>query len=109
LEKKLRLVALLLIPLLVCLSSLPLTRAREDRQGYSAPRLSQSEPPSQDSPAALIRQVKPYRRDVDKILKRYDLLELDPERVAHEVRLTGRLLLPTSESVFDLKLTLHDM
>ena len=80
---------------------LPATRAG---QGQSP----QSEEPRKGAPV-LVRQEKPYRQDVDRVLRRYDMLELEPDAIVQQVRENGALSIPTSEGSFDLKLVLHDM
>lgn len=50
-----------------------------------------------------------YRQDLTKTFKRYDQLVLDTQTVAEQVRLTGRLSIPTSAGRFDLELASHDM
>jgi hypothetical protein len=50
-----------------------------------------------------------YDQDLKKILRRYDNVEFDTESVAQQVRLTGKLMVPTSEGTFDLNLAIHDM
>ncbi|MGI8919174.1 MAG: M12 family metallo-peptidase [Pyrinomonadaceae bacterium] len=59
--------------------------------------------------AVLVQSGKPYAQDVDKLLRRYDKLELDSAIVATQVKETGRIFLPTSAGGFDIALTPHDM
>ena len=59
--------------------------------------------------AALVPGFRAYSQDIDKLLRRYDKLELDPASVQNQVQQTGRLFLPTSEGGFDIALTPHDM
>ena len=49
------------------------------------------------------------RQDVDKVLKRYDLLDLDSRALTAQVRQTGAMHVPGSERTFDLQLTAHDL
>ncbi len=59
--------------------------------------------------AVLVQSAKPYAQDVDKLLRRYDKLELDSAIVATRVKETGRIFLPTSAGGFDITLTPHEM
>jgi Metallo-peptidase family M12/Calx-beta domain/Domain of unknown function (DUF4214) len=59
--------------------------------------------------AVLVQGAKDYAQDVDKLLRRYDKLELDSARVSAQVKETGRIFLPTSAGGFDITLTPHDM
>ena len=59
--------------------------------------------------AFLVQGAKPYAQDVDKLLRRYDKLELDSSVVSAQVQETGRIFLPTSTGGFDITLTSHDM
>ena len=59
--------------------------------------------------AVLAQGAKAYAQDVDKLLRRYDKLELDSAIVAAQVKESGRIFLPTAAGGFDLTLTPHDM
>ena len=59
--------------------------------------------------AVLVQGAKAYAQDVDKLLRRYDKLELDSAIVSSQVKETGRIFLPTSAGGFDITLTPHDM
>ena len=59
--------------------------------------------------ALLVQDARPYTQDVDKVLRRYDKLELDPAQAAAQVEQTGRIFLPTSTGGFDITLAPHDM
>ncbi|HKR60337.1 MAG TPA: M12 family metallo-peptidase [Pyrinomonadaceae bacterium] len=59
--------------------------------------------------ATLVQDSRPYTQDVDKVLRRYDKLTLDPAAAAAQVEQTGRIFLPTSTGGFDITLTAHDM
>lgn len=107
-KRNLRLVVFLLVAMLIASSILPLTFARGERLNSRPDNAGQSSP-AQDSPAVLVQSAKGYSQDVDKLLKRYDKLELDPASAAVRVRQTGRYFLPTSEGGFDLTLAPHDM
>jgi hypothetical protein len=61
------------------------------------------------SGARLLQEARPYAQDVDKLLRRYDKLELEPATAAELVKQTGRFFLPTSAGGFDLTLTPHDL
>ncbi len=74
-------------------------------------------PSTQTSPSAIPKEAIAFavqgrqslRQDVDRILRRYDTLELEPQIVAEQVRRTGRLMLPTSAGAFDMELVAYDM
>jgi hypothetical protein len=57
----------------------------------------------------LVQRAKPYAQDIDKLLRRYDKLELDSAIVSAQVKQTGRIFLPTSAGGFDITLVPHDM
>ena len=59
--------------------------------------------------ATLVPGFRAYAQDIDKLLRRYDKLELDPASTENQVQQTGRLFLPTSEGGFEIALTPHDM
>ncbi len=61
------------------------------------------------SGARLLQDARPYAQDVDKLLRRYDKLELDPAMAAELVKQTGRFFLPTTAGGFDLTLAPHDL
>jgi Metallo-peptidase family M12/Calx-beta domain/Reprolysin family propeptide/Bacterial pre-peptidase C-terminal domain len=54
-------------------------------------------------------QSQPRDEELSKHLRKYDLIRMDPARVAAQVRNKGRLLLKSSVRDFDLQLTPHDM
>jgi Metallo-peptidase family M12/Bacterial pre-peptidase C-terminal domain/Putative binding domain, N-terminal/Reprolysin family propeptide len=104
----LKLVALMVFAVLVCSGTLALTMARAQR--LKSPRVEQVALASKYvAPVAMNQGDKAFKQDVARVLKRHDALELDTQRVADEVRLTGRLLLPTPAGTFDLTLAPHDM
>lgn len=49
------------------------------------------------------------RQDVDKVLRRYDVLEFEPRAMADRVRSTGAMRLPTSTGPFDIEVAPYDM
>jgi hypothetical protein len=101
-------VAFFVIVVLVCSGALALTPARANLS--KSARIKQAvSARSSSSPAAMNQDGKPFRQDVAKVLKRHDSVELDTQRVAEQVRLTGRLSLPTAEGTFELSLVAHDM
>jgi Metallo-peptidase family M12/Calx-beta domain/Putative binding domain, N-terminal len=57
----------------------------------------------------LVQGNRAYAQDVDKVLRRYDTLQLDPSTTLGHVQQTGRLFLPTSTGGFDITLAPHDM
>ena len=59
--------------------------------------------------AVLVQGAKAYAQDVDKLLRRYDKLELDRAVMSAQVKETGRIFLPTAAGGFDVTLTPHDM
>ena len=59
--------------------------------------------------ALLVQGDKPYVQDVNKVLRRYDKIELSPATAVQQIQQTGRLFLPTSAGGFDITLTPHDM
>jgi len=58
---------------------------------------------------ALVQGPRAYSQDVDKFLKRYDKLELDPATSAEHVQQSGRFFLPTSEGGFEMTLRARDL
>ena len=60
-------------------------------------------------PAASSHNQKRYKQDLEKVVRDYELLELDPARVLEQVRRTGEVSLTPSEGVFHLVLAPHDM
>ncbi|HET6670770.1 MAG TPA: hypothetical protein VFH15_11115, partial [Pyrinomonadaceae bacterium] len=90
-----RLLVLLLAALLLFASAFSLDMTR---QSFAA-----------QNGAVLLQQDRPYAKDVDKLLRRYDKLELDPATAAQQVQQTGRFFLPTSAGGFDITLAPHDM
>ncbi|HEX4899255.1 MAG TPA: M12 family metallo-peptidase, partial [Pyrinomonadaceae bacterium] len=93
--KKLRLLVFLLAALFLAASffSLDLTRPSHAAQNG----------------AVLVKDSRADAQDLDKLLRRYDKLELDPAIVAAQVQETGRIFLPTSTGGFDIRLAPHDM
>jgi hypothetical protein len=108
LKRNLKLVALLIMVVLVGSGTLALTMARAERSESASIQHTNSGP-SDGASAAINQGGQTYRQDVAKVLKRHDSLELEPKRVAEQVRLTGRLSLPTAEGTFELNLAPHDM
>jgi hypothetical protein len=47
--------------------------------------------------------------EVSKKLRKYDVLKLDPKSAAAQIRRNGKLVLKTSDRVFDLQLVPHDL
>lgn len=107
-KRNLKLVALLVVAVLVCSGTLALTLAREERSASPSIQQAAASAPWDNAPASN-QGGKTYRQDVAKALKRHDLVELEPQRVAEQVRLTGRLSLPTAEGTFELNLAPYDM
>ncbi|MBA2526105.1 MAG: pre-peptidase C-terminal domain-containing protein [Pyrinomonadaceae bacterium] len=107
-KRNLKLVALLVIAVLVCSGTLALTLAREERSEAASIQEAASAP-ADSAPAAINQGGKNYRQDVAKVLKRHDSVELEPQRVAEQVRQTGRVSIPTAEGTFELNLAPHDM
>jgi hypothetical protein len=64
---------------------------------------------SDRAPAASNQGGQTYRQDVAKVLKRHDSVEFEPQRVVEQVRLTGRLVLPTAQGTLELNLAPYDM
>ena len=58
---------------------------------------------------ALLQGPRAYSQDVDKLLKRYDKLDLDPSTASEQVQKTGRFFLPTSEGGFAITLRARDL
>ena len=108
-KRNLKLVALLVVVVLVCSGTLALTLAREERSASPSIQQAATPAPWYSAPASMNQGGKTYRQDVAKALKRHDLVELEPQRVAEQVRLTGRLSLPTAEGTFELNLAPYDM
>lgn len=106
-KSNLKLVALLVIAVLFC-SGMALTLARAERSESAGVQQAASGP-SDGAPHAVNQGGKTYTPDVAKVLKRHDSLELEPQRVAEQVRQTGRLSIPTAEGTFELNLAPHDM
>jgi len=107
-KRNLKLVAFLVIAVLVCSGTLALTAARAERSEPTTVKRTVSA--QSGSPEVVTSQEgKNYKQDVAKVLKRHDSVELDPQRVLEQVRLTGRLSVPTAEGTFELRLAPHDM
>ncbi|MFN2511546.1 MAG: M12 family metallo-peptidase [Pyrinomonadaceae bacterium] len=107
-KRNLKIVALLVITVLIGSVTLALTLVRAERSEsgniqHAIAALTDS------APAAMNQGGKTYRQDVDKVLKRHDSVELEPQRVAEQVRLTGRLSLSTAEGTLELNLAPYDM
>ena len=100
-KRNLKFVALLVIVVLVCSGTLALTVGPRGtirvRRQFNRPL----QPPSDSAPAAINQGGKAYRQDVAKVLKRHDSVELEPQRVSEQVRLTGRLSIPTAAGTFE--------
>src|SRR3989442_10702335 len=62
-----------------------------------------------DLPAASSQIEKRYQRDLERVVRDYELLELDPARVLEQVRRTGEVSLASSVGSFHLVLAPHDM
>src|SRR2546426_7002560 len=62
-----------------------------------------------DLPAASSQTKKRYKQDLERVVRDYELLELDPARVLEQVRRTGEVSLNPSEGAFHLVLAPHDM
>ncbi|MGH9967673.1 MAG: M12 family metallo-peptidase [Pyrinomonadaceae bacterium] len=108
--KYLKITIFLLVLLLICYGALPLTSAKsEGPKSSTKTRTKNNQAFSAKSMVVLSQDDKNYRQDVNKILKRYDQLELDTQVIAEQVRLTGALSLPTSAGRFDLELAPYDM
>ncbi|HET6855111.1 MAG TPA: M12 family metallo-peptidase [Pyrinomonadaceae bacterium] len=54
-------------------------------------------------------QGEPRDEELSRHFRKYDLIRMDPARVAEQVRNRGRLLLKSSSRDFDLQLTPYDM
>ncbi len=108
-NRNIKFLAFLLIPVVLSFSTLPLTWAHEDSTGVTNAITPRRNLAFQGGSPVLVRGAKPYRQDVEKALKRYDSLELDPQLIQEQVRENGGFVLPTSDGAFDLRLTLHDM
>ncbi len=109
--KNLKHIALFFAAVLICAGAWPLIRAGSASlskdSNLQRPR---SKPEySKNALAVMAQGRQTLREDVDKVLKRYDTLDLEPQAIAEQVRRTGRIVLPTSSGVFDLELALHDM
>lgn len=104
-KRNFKLVALLAITVFVCSGTLALTMVRAERSESAGTQPA----PSNSATAAINQGGKSYRQDVAKVLKRHDSIELEPQRVAEQVRLTGRLSIPTAEGTFELNLAPYDM
>ncbi|MBA3513057.1 MAG: pre-peptidase C-terminal domain-containing protein [Pyrinomonadaceae bacterium] len=103
-KRNLKLLALLVMAVLFCSGALALTLAGEERsQSAGVPQAALAPAPARNQGG------KTYSQDVAKILRRHHSVELEPQGVAEQVRLTGRLSLPTAQGTFDLTLTPHDM
>ncbi|MCM3900678.1 MAG: M12 family metallo-peptidase [Pyrinomonadaceae bacterium] len=107
-KRNLKFVTFLVMAVLVCTGTLALTAARAERSESAGSNRTVSDP-SDSSPVAMNQGGKTYRQDVAKVLKRHDSVELDPQRVSEQVRLTGRLSIPTADGTFALSLAPHDM
>jgi len=90
-----KLLVLLLATLFVAASASSLDLTRSSRAAQNG--------------AVLVQSSKAYAQDLDKLLRRYDKLELDSAIVSTQVKETGRIFLPTSAGGFDLTLSPHDM
>ncbi len=107
-KRNLKFVTFLVIAVLVCSGTLALTAARAERSESASVKREASKT-SPISGTEMNQGGKTYRQDVAKVLKRHDSVELDPQQVSEQVRLTGRLSIPTAEGTFDLRLAPHDM
>ena len=58
---------------------------------------------------ALVQGSRAYSQDVEKVLRRYDKLDLDPATSSEQVQQTGRFFLPTSEGGFEITLRTRDL
>jgi hypothetical protein len=90
-----KLLVLLLAGLFVAASAFSLDLTRTSRAAQNG--------------AVLVQDSRAYGQDVDKLLRRYDKLEMDQAIVAAQVQETGRIFVPTSSGGFDITLTPHDM
>ncbi|MGI8734791.1 MAG: M12 family metallo-peptidase [Pyrinomonadaceae bacterium] len=108
-KRNLKLAVFMIVVLLVVSNILPLTQVRAERSSSQPRSANVPSFTAQNSSALLVQDVKAYAKDLDKVLKRYDKLELNPANVAKQVRQTGRLVLPTSDGGFDIALSPNDM
>ncbi|CAN5881371.1 hypothetical protein BH18ACI4_BH18ACI4_07970 [soil metagenome] len=107
-RRNLKLLALLVMAVLVCSGTLALPLLRGARSEFAEIAQAASAP-ADSAPVAMNQGGKSYGQDVAKVLRRHESVELDPQHVAEQVRLTGRLSFPTVEGTFDLTLAPHNM
>ncbi|MEP6636564.1 MAG: M12 family metallo-peptidase, partial [Acidobacteriota bacterium] len=107
-KRNLRFLVFVLAAILVASSLFPLTFVRGERL-YQLGGPNPLSALAQEIPAVLVQGPKDYSQDIDKVLRHYDKVQLDPARSAAQVHQTRRLSLPTSEGNFDLTLELRDM
>lgn len=108
--KNLKHIALFFAAVLICTGTWPMIRAGSASL-FKDPGFNRVQPKPEFSNAApaVTQERQSLREDVDKVLRRYDTLDLEPQAAAEQVRRTGRIILPTSFGAFDLELSLHDM
>ncbi len=107
-KRHLKLVIFLLIAVLACAGALPLTLAGSPPSTTESSNQDDSIFSRSASPV-LTQARQDLRQDVDKILRRYDSLDLEPRSLAEQVRRTGAMRVPTSDRAFDLELSAHDL
>ncbi|HET6890583.1 MAG TPA: M12 family metallo-peptidase, partial [Pyrinomonadaceae bacterium] len=110
-KRHLKLFIFILASVLIGLSTLPLTSvaSRSDLATLINSSNEVESLASNKSTAVTVQESSSFRQDVDKVLRRYDVLNLEPNGVAEQVRLTGKMMLSTSEGAFDMELVPHDI
>ena len=108
LKRHLLLITFALIAVTICAGTLHLTSAGSASVAPTA--VAQDDTIfSRGTLPVLTQGRSDVRQDVDKVLRRYDVLEFEPRAMADRVRSTGAMRLPTSTGPFDIEVAPYDM
>ncbi|HKY28096.1 MAG TPA: M12 family metallo-peptidase [Pyrinomonadaceae bacterium] len=108
-KRHILLITFALIAVTICAGTLHLTSAGSASVAPIAQLVQDDRIFSRGTLPVLSQGRSDVRQDVDKILRRYDVLEFEPRAMADRVRSTGAMRLPTSTGPFDIELAPYDM